>query len=123
MMADSQGIGEVPSKIPLYKPLNSKIPVLSKTYICQLKHIKDNKEDIERRRAEIQVLKTDLAATIMIRSNDFINDTDKVSCEKQHVEEEPRKGLEIEQQPTVSPYFKSEIRTTIVTPKGTKRKG
>ena len=66
-----------------YKPLNSKIPVLSKTYVRQLKHIKDNKEDIERRRAEIQVLKTDLAATIMIRWNDFINDTDKVSCEKQ----------------------------------------
>ena len=119
MMADSQGIGEVPSKIPLYKPLNSKIPVLSKTYICQLKHIKDNKEDIERRRAEIQVLKMDLTATVMIRSND----TNKVSCEKQYVEEEPRKGLEMEQQPTVSPYFKSEIRTTIVTPKGTKRKG
>jgi hypothetical protein len=72
-----------------YKPLNSKIPVyISKTYVRQLKHIKDNKEDIERRRAEIQVLKTDMAATIMIRSNDFINDTNKVSCEKQHIEEQ-----------------------------------
>lgn len=83
-MADNQASGDVPSKIPRYKPLNSKIPVLSKSYLSELKHIKVNKEDIERRRAEIQVLKMDLSSTIML-SND-INDTDKASnCEKQHV--------------------------------------
>ena len=84
MMADNQWSGDVPSKIPRYKPLNSKNLVLSKSYLSQLKHIKVNKEDIERWRAEIQVLKTDLASKIIL-SND-INDTDKVSnCEKQHV--------------------------------------
>ena len=122
-MADNQASGNVPSKIPRYKLLNSKIPVLSKSYISQLKHIQDKKEDIERRRAEIRVLKMDLASTVMIKSND-INDTDKVSnCEKQHAQEGLSNSLEMEQQPTISPYFKSEIRTTIVTPKGTKRKG
>ena len=84
MMAHNQASGDVPSKIPGYKPLNSKIPVLSKSYLSQLKHIEVNKENIERRRAEIQVLKTDLASTIML-SND-INDTEKASnCKKQHV--------------------------------------
>ena len=59
----------------------------------------------------------------MIKSND-INDMDKVSnSEKQHAQEGPSYPLEMEQQPPISPYFKSEIRTTIVTPKGTKRKG
>ena len=55
MMADDEASKDVSSKIPRYEPLNSKIPVLSKSYISQLKHIKDKKEDVERWRAEIRV--------------------------------------------------------------------
>ena len=53
MTADNQASGDVPSKIRRYKPQNSKILVLSKSYLSQLKHVKVNKKDIERRRAEI----------------------------------------------------------------------
>ena len=48
------------SKIPRYEALNSKIPVLSKTYKRELRDVKSNKEIIERKTAEIEVLKRNL---------------------------------------------------------------
>ena len=98
-----------------YKPLNSKIPVLSKNYKSILRDLKSKKDQIENENVELDILKQDLIALKSKASSSTASTkTTTASCST-------RQAFSPEEVPVHR--AKSDLRTTITTPKGTKRKG
>lgn len=89
-----------------YKRLNSKIPVLSKEYRKTIAESRKKQENLEKATAEVEVLKKSLKE-LSLGENSPAALTFELETPSS----------------TRSPYFKSSIRSVIVTPKGTKRKG
>ena len=96
----------------------SKIPILSRSYKRVLRDVKDKRQEIEVLKAEIEVMKKELHSKCVSNSNN--NDNQKQRNSPSTKQNPSPSGNEKQES---KPYFTNSIRTTLVTPKGTKRKG